>query len=222
MRGLVLARRRRLLNARSEETRRPTVKRIYLLCLIVVSVFAFACSQPAEEATAPDAETEAAAAPPEPERTLLPLDLQAGLYEARTARNESFTISFVRGEDGSVRVGYVGYDFEASLGVGQVLLQSREPFGETKDNLLVFHFPIFKSFAPSGSLAGEGGTAHIAYYRGEVFSEKAGEITCELSELDDPDTASIGEFTMQNINLASPPPDEVLEKSYSFTLTPKT
>lgn len=147
--------------------------------------------------------------------------IKEGLYEAKTPQGEPFTVKLVKDEGGTTKVAYVGYHFEASLRVGQVLLESGKPFGNMEKGKLIFQFPIFLSFSPNPSLlTAAGGKVNIIYYRAEISQKSAGDLLCVLTQIKEPDKQYEGKFTMRNIGLATPPEDKKMQKQYSWSLKP--
>ena len=150
--------------------------------------------------------------------------LKEGVYEAKTPKGEPLSITLVKTPDGMIKVSHLGYDFEASLRVGKVLLKNGNPFGKMQTGKLVFQFPVFLSLSMSANIRSEGGgSINIAYYRGEISSGKEGELICTLTKLKDvkkelnPDYDA-SKFTMENIGLATPPAGKKMEEKYAFQL----
>jgi hypothetical protein len=146
-------------------------------------------------------------------------NIKEGVYQAKTANNEPFTVKIVKGRDDTSKISHVGYHFEASLSVGKVFLKSGTPWGEVVDKKLDFQFPVMLSFSPSTSLTRDsGGKLTIAYFKGEITPTKTGELSCVLTQIDALGKDYEGKFTMEDIDLASPPEKAKLEKKYTLTL----
>jgi hypothetical protein len=142
-------------------------------------------------------------------------NVKPGTYSGEGEGVVWFSITFLA-ENDTIKASKIGYKFSGSLEVGRSFLKSGGFFGNIEKGKFSFQFPVFVKFAPSTSLVSERGSTQLSHYSVEITNTETPDVlNCKLNKIYILDN-EYNNFTMEDINLASPNVEMLNE--YNFTI----